>query len=253
VMLERERRRRFHRELLARALERARLIYVAVLDSAVVAWLYRAWRVFVAFWDGFADVFRPALALASSLMLWFVRAIDPDTDGAILYVSGEHKIMEVKKHWYAGFWSTVRVILSSALLVWNTFYVFPFWDHFFYWLIFSFGLGVALHGCWDILSEFRDRFVITNQRIFRINGVLGKARASIPILRILDITTKQSILGRFLHYGHFIFESAAQIQGLYAITFVANVDRREDVLRLAIHGDEMHEMAQIPEDQDDVT
>jgi membrane protein YdbS with pleckstrin-like domain len=156
--------------------------------------------------------------------------------------------MEVKKHWYAAFWSMVRVLGASVIMVWNTVYVLPFWPQAFYWLTFSFGLGVCLHGIWDIVSEFRDRFVITNQRIFRLNGVLGTARASIPIGRILDITTKKPLLGRFLGYGHFLFESAAQIQGLYEITYVGNIDEREDILRLAIHGDEMHEMATIEED-----
>jgi hypothetical protein len=49
-------------------------------------------------------------------------------------------------------------------MFWNTFWVAPFWDHFFYWVIFDFGLGVGLHGIWNMIGELRDRFVITMRR-----------------------------------------------------------------------------------------
>jgi hypothetical protein len=40
------------------------------------------------------------------------------------------------------------------------------------------------------------------------------------VSRILDITLKQPLMGRFMDYGHFVFESAAQEQGLRDIRFV---------------------------------
>ena len=43
--------------------------------------------------------------------------------------------------------------------------------------------------------------------------------------------------GRWLNYGHFVFESAAQVQGLNKITYVKDVDQREDVLRMVMQGD----------------
>ena len=79
--------------------------------------------------------------------------------------------------------------------------------------------------------------MITNQRVFRVNGNLSTARASVPLLRILDITVNKSFLGRMLIYGHFVFESAAQVQGLNEIRYVGNIDQREDVLRMVMAGD----------------
>jgi hypothetical protein len=97
-------------------------------------------------------------------------------------------------------------------------------------------------------EEYRDRFVITNQRVFRVNGVLSTARASVPLLRILDITVNKPVIGRWLNYGHFVFESAAQVQGLNKITFVGDIDQREDVLRIVMQGDLPQQIATPAED-----
>jgi uncharacterized membrane protein YdbT with pleckstrin-like domain len=188
----------------------------------------------------------PQLHLPDTMTL--VRWLEPRTDKAVSALAGERKIMEVKKHWAASIWAMLRLLLGSLLLIWNTFADTRAGPINFYWLIFSLGLGVVIEAFWHILGEFRDRFVITNQRIFRVSGVLGTDRASIPISRILDITVKKPLLGRALKYGHFVFESAAQIQGLNEIRYVGNIDDKEQTLRLAIQGVEKHELFQIAED-----
>ena len=74
--------------------------------------------------------------------------------------------------------------------------------------------------CGACLREHRDRFVITNMRVFRVHGVLSSNLATMPLSRILDITVKKPLQGRLLGYGHFVFESAAQEQGLRDIRYV---------------------------------
>ena len=64
-------------------------------------------------------------------------------------------------------------------------------------------------------------------RVFRINGVLAQSLATMPLTRILDITVKKPLVGRLLGYGHFVFESAAQAQGLRDISFVGRPDERD--------------------------
>jgi hypothetical protein len=107
---------------------------------------------------------------------------------------------------------------------------------------------LGLQALYRILEEYRDRFVITNQRVFRVNGVFSTARASVPLLRILDITVNKPIIGRWLNYGHFVFESAAQVQGLNQITYVKDIDQREDVLRIVMEGDLPQQIATPAED-----
>ena len=117
-----------------------------------------------------------------------------------------------------------------------------------YWEYIVVGGGLAGQALWRILEEYRDRFVITNQRVFRVHGVLAVARASIPLVRILDITVKKSVIGRWLNYGHFVFESAAQVQGLNEIRYVKDIDQREDVLRMVMAGDLPQPVVAVEED-----
>lgn len=203
-------------------------------------------------------VFRPVAHYAGLLhpvrLYWLVEWMEPKTDANLSIRAGEHKILEIKKHWMACIWSVIKICFSTTLWFWATFTDLQFGIVDFYWLFFMpFCLAINIQCVWHIVAEFRDRFVITNQRIFRINGVMGKTRASIPIGRILDITAKTPLLGRWLNFGHFVFESAAQIQGLNEITYVTDVNWSEEVLRMAIHGDEPHEMATVDEEQDDGT
>jgi hypothetical protein len=70
----------------------------------------------------------------------------------------------------------------------------------------------------------------------------------VPLLRILDITVNKPVIGRWLNYGHFVFESAAQVQGLNQITYVKDIDQCEDVLRLVMQGDLPEQVATPAED-----
>jgi uncharacterized membrane protein YdbT with pleckstrin-like domain len=161
-----------------------------------------------------------------------VSWLDPHVDRYILSTAGEQKVVEVKKHWAASAWPGVRLGIGTVIFVSAFAYQSPI-----YWLFIIVGGALAGQALWRILEEYRDRFVITNQRVFRVHGVLSVARASVPLLRILDITVKKSFIGRWLNYGHFVFESAAQVQGLNEIRYVKDIDKREDVLRMVMQGD----------------
>jgi membrane protein YdbS with pleckstrin-like domain len=158
--------------------------------------------------------------------------IDPQVEQYILQEAGEDLIVEVRKHWIASFLAAVRLAVGLVILVSAWAFEGPV-----YWIFFVIGFAISLQALWRVLEEYRDRFVITNQRVFRVHGVLNVNRATIPIGRILDITVKKPLIGRMLNYGHFAFESAAQIQGLNEIRYVADIDDREHVLRKVIQGD----------------
>ncbi len=88
------------------------------------------------------------------------------------------------------------------------------------------GGAISLHAGWRILERKIDRFVITNMRVFRVHGILSQSIATMPLSRILDISVHKPIIGRMFGYGHFVFESAAQEQGLREIRFVGDPDAR---------------------------
>lgn len=158
--------------------------------------------------------------------------VDPEVEQYILRDADEKLVIEVRKHWIASFLPAARLAVGLVLFVSAWAFEGPV-----YWIFFVIGLAIVLQALWRILEEYRDRFVITNQRVFRVHGVLNVSRATVPLMRILDITVKKPLIGRMLNYGHFVFESAAQVQGLNEIRYVADIDDRENTLRRVMQGD----------------
>jgi len=140
----------------------------------------------------------------------------------------------------ASLWPAIRLV--GGMLIFLSAWAF---QEPIFWIFFLLGLVIAVHAAWRLLEEYRDRFVITNQRLIRVNGVFDTQRASVPLGRILDITVKKPWIGHVLNYGHFVFESAAQVQGLNEIRYVASIDEREDALRMIMNPD----LAQIEDDE----
>jgi hypothetical protein len=172
-----------------------------------------------------------------------VNWLDPHVDQYILTTAGEKKVVEVHKHWIVMVWPWVRVAIGVVILV----SAFAYQGAIF-WVFFVLGMVLGMQALYRIVEEYRDRFIISNQRVFRVNGVFSTARASVPLLRILDITVIKPVVGRWLNYGHFVFESAAQVQGLNKITYVKDIDQREDVLRMVMEGDLPQQIATPAED-----
>jgi hypothetical protein len=147
---------------------------------------------------------------------------DPKIGRRLLREEGEVIVDEVRHHWVV---YTVPVLEAAAVLVLLVTGLFSSVQ--IAWLPWLLALAVAAHAGWRALSAHMDRFVITNMRVFRVRGVLGQSLATMPLHRILDITVDQPLLGRVLGYGHFVFESAAQEQGLRDIRFVPRPDERD--------------------------
>ena len=146
---------------------------------------------------------------------------DPRIARHLIADQGEVVIDEVRKHWAALVWAVLELLVGLVVLL-VAFVVPPkSW-----WVPAVIGGAVALHAVWRILERRMDRFVITNMRVFRVHGILTQNIATMPLSRILDISVHKPIVGRVFGYGHFIFESAAQAQGLREIRFVGSPDER---------------------------
>jgi hypothetical protein len=146
----------------------------------------------------------------------------PNIGRHLLRDEGEVIVDEVRHHWMAYLLPIGEGLAGLALLV-----ISP-------WLPLDFAsvpvlLSFALlgHAVWGALREHRDRFVITNMRVFRVHGVLSSNLATMPLSRILDISVVKPLHGRLLGFGHFCFESAAQEQGLRDIRYVGRPDERD--------------------------
>lgn len=147
---------------------------------------------------------------------------DPNIRKHLLREEGEVIVDEVMHHWVVYVLPLIEVLAALGLLV-----VFPFVDLDLAWFPFLLALALLGHASWKALANFRDRFVITNMRVFRVNGVLSQNLATMPLSRILDITVVKPFHGRLIGFGHFVFESAAQEQGLRDIRYVGKPDQRD--------------------------
>ncbi len=156
-------------------------------------------------------------------MGWLRRTLtDPDIGRHLLREEGEVIVDIVRKHWVVYIVPTVLFYLG---LVSMTGFVFSAID--LAWFPLALGVVLVAWGGWKALAANLDCFVITNMRVFRVNGVLARSLATMPLGRILDITVVKPLHGRLLGFGHFTFESAAQDQGLREIRYVGNPDKRD--------------------------
>ncbi|WP_194408725.1 PH domain-containing protein [Microbacterium cremeum] len=146
---------------------------------------------------------------------------DPRIDRHLIADQGEVVVDEVRKHWAATV-AAVLELFGGTVVFLLTFFVPPqAW-----WVPALAGGAVVLHASWRILEQRMDRFVITNMRVFRVHGILSQRIATMPLSRILDISVHKPVVGRMFGFGHFVFESAAQEQGLREIRFVGDPDER---------------------------
>lgn len=151
-----------------------------------------------------------------------MRWLDVDITRHLLWAEGEVVVDEVRHHRVAYVRPALEALLGAAVLI-SMLFLPPGLG----WLLLVVALAVLAHAAWLGARERRDVFVITNMRVFRVHGVLSTTLATMPLTRILDITVQKPLVGRLLGYGHFVFESAAQDQGLHDIRFVARPDQRD--------------------------
>jgi hypothetical protein len=124
------------------------------------------------------------------------RFADPRIGKHLLRDEGEVIVDEVGHHWVVYTLPALEVAGAVALLCAT-----PFVALGIAWLPMLIAFGVALHALWGALSEHMDRFVVTNMRVFRVQGVLGQQVATMPLSRILDITVTKPLRGRVRRPG----------------------------------------------------
>ncbi len=153
---------------------------------------------------------------------WFSRTFDPKIGKHLLREEGEVIVDEVPHHWVVYIGPVLEAAVGVAL-----FYLFLLAPVNIAWVPFLLAFAVWAHAGWRALVEHMDRFVVTNMRVFRVRGVLSQRLATMPLHRILDISVEKPFTGRLVNYGHFVFESAAQEQGLREIRFVGRPYERD--------------------------
>ncbi len=145
---------------------------------------------------------------------------DPRIEKHLITDQGERVVDEVRKHWAASV-SAALELFGGFLVLLTSSVESPVW-----WVPAVLGSVIVVHAVWRLFEQHTDRFVVTNMRVFRVHGILSQRIATMPLTRILDISVHKPVIGRIFGYGHFVFESAAQEQGLRHIRYVGDPDAR---------------------------
>jgi hypothetical protein len=164
------------------------------------------------------------------MLRWLWRTFaDPQVHKHLLVEEGERVVDEVRHHPVVYTLPALEVLAAVVAFV---LFLLSRLDVAWFWLLVSFAL--LCHAGWRGLNHHMDRFVITNMRVFRVQGVFTQRLATMPIARILDISVEKPFTGRLISYGHFVFESAAQEQGLRDIRYVGRPDERDLTIQRVI-------------------
>jgi uncharacterized membrane protein YdbT with pleckstrin-like domain len=63
-------------------------------------------------------------------------------------------------------------------------------------------------------------FVVTNNRLILITGLLRQSVGMLPLTKVTDMRMERTLTGRSLGYAQFVVESAGQDQALRTVSFV---------------------------------
>lgn len=83
-------------------------------------------------------------------------------------------------------------------------------------------LAATAYAVVKVLRWWATRYVITQERVMRISGLLSVRVSSIPLSKVNDTTFSRSIWGRVLGFGDLTLESAAEKAGLSCLAFLPN-------------------------------
>lgn len=155
-------------------------------------------------------------------------------------IAGEEVLSHARHHWVA-YTKPVLILLAGVVfgLLWL------WWSPVdTLWFPLLVMLTVLGYGFFKLLEVARDRFVITDSRVFRVWGVFSLQEAEMEIVRVLDITVEQPWHLRMVGAGHLVLENAAQEQGLRKIWLIPQTSERAMVIHrrrrkmLGLLGDE---------------
>lgn len=98
-------------------------------------------------------------------------------------------------------------------------------DRFAGWLV----LAATLYATWQVLEWWLARYVITNERVIFIQGIMTRKVSAVPLSKVTDTTFRRTPLGLLLNYGDLLLDAPGERPGLPTLTKLPD---SEEVYRL---------------------
>jgi hypothetical protein len=129
--------------------------------------------------------------------------------------SDERVVIDVRKHWTvlaSPMLEMVGVLLAAAII--GTLASPNSDSDFLDTFLGLVSVVFVLRFFYKLWEWFVNRIVVTNQRFIEASGVITRSVASMPLLKVTDLTYRRTLAGRLFGYGDLILESAGQRQAL---------------------------------------
>lgn len=108
-------------------------------------------------------------------------------------------------------------------------------------------LGIAalimtLYAAWKVTDWSAAAYVVTDQRVLLLEGLISRNVSAIPLSKVTDTTFRRSILGRMLGYGDLMLDSPGEKPGLATLTVLPRpVELYRLIMSLVVNKDKGEE------------
>jgi Bacterial PH domain len=147
---------------------------------------------------------------------------------------GEHPVIEVRRHWAGLAVDSLRIlaVLLVALFVMRA----VRWPEWLHTLTLCFALAVGLRWVLIVPEWWLERVILTTRRVLVVSGIAYRQAATIPLVKVTDITYTRSSGGMMFGYGKFVV-AAGENQEL-VLSYITRPERFYIVMSKLLFGGE---------------
>lgn len=103
---------------------------------------------------------------------------------------------------------------------------------------------VTLYAVWKVIDWSAAAYVVTDQRVLLLEGLISRNVSAIPLAKVTDTTFRRSIIGRVLGYGDLMLDSPGEKPGLSTLTVLPRpVELYRLIMSLVVNKDKGQEPA----------
>jgi uncharacterized membrane protein YdbT with pleckstrin-like domain len=151
-----------------------------------------------------------------------------------LLAGNEQIVYTTKKHWVAPLFATVTGSLLTIAGLGALLGAWVWLDGLLNTLVLGSGVVALLVGLVLLAKAFiewwSESYVVTNQKVMKVSGILRKTAAGSALEKINDITIEQSLIGRSLGYGTLSVLTAADESNLHYTAMREPMEFRRAIL-----------------------
>jgi uncharacterized membrane protein YdbT with pleckstrin-like domain len=131
----------------------------------------------------------------------------------------EEIVIIVRRHVVSFIWTIVLALVSvlAAAVLSTTIAAGHGPAQVLFWLLAIIAAGYFAYRYLDWRVTY---FVVTNNRLILITGLLRQSVGMLPLTKVTDMRMERTLTGRSLGYAQFVVESAGQDQALRTVSFV---------------------------------